>query len=60
LQINGLLDDDGNQKEPSIGIPIDVTFGIGLNLSLTQNMTLDISLLSFPGLIGGSTLSYTF
>lgn len=60
LQINGLLDDDGNQKEPSSGIPIGVTLGMGLNLSLTQNMTLDISLLSFPGLIGGSTLSYTF
>ena len=42
------------------GIPLGGTFGMGFNWTLTENMAMDISLLSFPGLTGFTTLTYTF
>ena len=60
FQIEGLLDEEGKQKEPMSGIPLGGTFGMGFNWSLTENMAMDISLLSFPGLAGFTTLTYTF
>lgn len=60
FQIKGLLDKEGKQKEPLSGIPVSGSFGMGLNLSLTKNTTMDISLISFPGLSGFTTLTYKF
>ena len=60
MQIKGLLDDDGVQKEATGLIPLGGTLGMGFNVSLTPNTTMDFSLVSFPGLAGFTTVTYTF
>ena len=60
FQVKGLKDDDGNQKDPISGIPVGGTFGMGFNMPLSENIVMDFSLLSFPGLTGFTTLTYKF
>jgi hypothetical protein len=60
LKFNGLLDADGLPREDILGIPLGGTFGMGFNLPITNNLNMDMSLLSFPGLAGFTTLTYSF
>ena len=60
IKFNGLLDGDGNEREDIMGIPLGGTFGMGLNIPITEKLSMDLSLFSFPGLVGFSTFTYSF
>jgi hypothetical protein len=60
LKFNGLLDGEGNPIEDIVGIPLGGTFGMGLNIPFTSRLNMDISLISFPGLTGFTTFTYSF
>ena len=60
LKFNGLLDDEGKPREDKKGIPLGGTFGMGLNIPFSSRLNMDISLLSFPGLAGFTTFTYSF
>ncbi|MAJ43521.1 MAG: hypothetical protein CMF96_02095 [Candidatus Marinimicrobia bacterium] len=60
IKFNGLLDSEGNPMEDKLGIPLGGTFGMGLNIPFTSKLNMDISLLSYPGLAGSTTFTYSF
>ena len=60
IKFNGLLDADGLPREDISGIPLGGTFGMGFNLPITNHLQMDMSLLSFPGLAGFTTFTYSF
>lgn len=60
LKFNGLLDDEGKPREDIEGIPLGGTFGMGLNIPFTSRLNMDISLFSFPSLVGSTTFTYSF